>query len=709
MNLIEIKTEEKPAHWPFPSAQGKVVYDRTYSRTFPDGAREVWFDTVNRVAKGNLAFAYGSDMSLWASSTSDEYHRLTELMGEFKIIPGGRHLWSTGVPGREHCANCFYAHWTPRLSEHFTFKLLRLAEGGGVGSNYSNRYIYQYPTVKRALKVHIVCDPEHPDYLEMLEAGIISTEFSHEWTGAFVIEDTREGWAAGKADLIDTFVKDAPVKHQDRVYDVSRLRRKGAALRSSGGTASGPAPYGQMMIAIGEIMSARFEKNLRSLDLMEIDHEIGSCIIAGGSRRSARMSLKSWRDADIFDFISCKRNSGKHWTTNISVEIDNEFIALLQGAPENELGQHAHAVYLAVITGMLTNGEPGFWNYDLHNQDEPNEVHGCNPCGEISLLGWESCLIGHVNLDAYVNDFEGMKEAHRLMTRFLIRSTFSTMNDEKQAEVVAKNRRIGVGHFGVQAYIAKNYGMRISDLEMGDDFSDRLDQLYQEVRDEARAYAFQLRIPEPIKVTTVAPTGSIAKLPGVTEGIHPIYATHFERRIRFSTINPREIEQFEALALQGYAVEDAVNEKDTAIVVIPTKDKLVEEVEALGYTSDLVESCDKISLTNMMKFQAIYQTHYVDNAISFTANVPATPEQNEYFLENPWGTEPPEPPRERIDEVAETLLRWLPYLKGTTMMPDGTRPQAPYTRISEAQYEQALMKVVEDGTNDECRTGCPVR
>lgn len=629
--------------------------------------------------------------------------------------------------------NCFYAHWTDKLSEHFTFTLLRLAEGGGVGSNYSQRYIQHYPKVKRNLTVHITCDPSHPNYEEMLAAGLLSTEYSHEWTGSFAVEDTREGWADAMSDLIDTFVKDAPVLHQNRVYDMSRVRGKGSPLRTFGGVASGPEPFAQMLVNIGAIMSARFEKKLRSTDLMEIDHEIGACVVAGGNRRSARMSLVNWNDPNIMDFLKCKSDPSKHWTTNISVEIDDEFIELvkLESAeipmgPLVDGGQEAfkkytraHKVYREIIKGMLSNGEPGMWNYSLNNEGEPNEVQGCNPCAEISLSAWESCILGHVNLDNFGfhngRTFNDLKEAHALMTRFLIRATYGTMNDEKQAEVVGRNRRIGVGHFGVQAYLAKHRAA-ISDLTLAGSgphgwFNHQLAALKDEVREEARRYAFQLRIPEPVKVTTIAPTGSIAKMPGVTEGIHPIYARFFERRIRFSTVDPKEVAQLESLKLQGYKTEVAVNEKDTMIVVIPTKDKLVAEVEAMGIHPSVVESADEISLRGMLTLQTIYQENYADNAISMTVNIPAESHQNEYFLANPWGSDVPPPGALRIKEVGNTLLEFLPYLKGTTIMVDGSRQQAPYTRISESEYEALIgPKSVEDGTDSDCSSGaCPIK
>jgi len=1024
---------------------GKIVYERTYSRTKPSGDRESWFETTDRVIKGNLGLVYGTPDS-WEDSVKLEYDMLKELMDQFKILPAGRHLWASGVPGRQFLFNCHVSHWNEKITDHFDFSFMRLMEGGGVGSNYSTKYINRYPAPKRELKVHIVCDPEHPDYQKMQDAGVLSTEFSHEWAGAFQIGDSREGWSEAMCDLISTYFLDE-VKHYDRVFNVTGVREEGRPLVSFGGTASGPLPLAVMLQEISEIINKRAaqQEKLTPIDLMEIDHSLSTCVVSGGNRRSARMSMVAWDDPYIFEFINCKKDSGKHWTTNISIVIDDEFNRLVSKVtreyePKERLAKN---VYQAAVEGMLTNGEPGFWNHSLSNHGEVAEVVCTNPCitsdtwimttegarqvadligvpftaivdgkqyesisdgffltghkptvnlvtsegykleltadhqvrtpsgwveagnlvagdkidisdnfgvnswggrgsmpegyllgqligdgtfypdgkaacatwnnegddvskayietairnlgvrsdfkgwhktanqeriisagltnlaksfdiikgnkvvtpaverasynfylgflqgvfdtdghvegastaggisvrltwndkssleaiqrmlarlgvrstikdchdagrivfgkyvskasyrliitgeqaqrfmqlvgfmntaktkkwieatgsmargfyfkpsvatvasiepgkvkpvydvniadihafdangivahncGEITLREWEACILGHVNMDAFSGvhgsdfDFDGLVKAHQLMTRFLIRASFGDKADVKQQDMVNRNRRIGVGHLGVQGFLNK-LGIKFSKAPHSGFYPGLLRQLYTAVRKEARDYSFQLRIPEPVKVTTVAPTGSIAKMPGVSEGIHPIYAKYFIRRIRFSTIDqPEKIKEF---ADQGYDVEPCVYSPNTMVVSFPTKEKLVEEVEALGFNADeIVESADEISIEDMLAFQEMYQTNYTDNAVSFTVNVP----------EGKYSTE----------EVMSILRGFLPKLKGTTIMVDGTRPQAPYSRISKMHYNYLSgPKSVEDSTDEDCSTGaCPIR
>jgi ribonucleoside-triphosphate reductase (thioredoxin) len=677
---------------------GKIVFERSYSRTKPDGTKETWYETTDRVIKGNLGLVYG-EPNTWSPEVYNEYSNLKAMMDDFRIIPAGRHLWASGVAGRQFLFNCHVSHWNEKITDHFDFTFMRLMEGGGVGTNYSTKYINRYEAPRRELKVHIVCDPSHPDYQKMVDAGVISTEFSHEWAGAFQIGDSREGWSEGMCDLINTYFID-DVKHYDRVYNVTGVREEGRPLVSFGGTASGPLPFAVMMHEINEIINKRAAtgQQLNPIDMMEIDHSMACCVVSGGNRRSARMAMVAWDDPYINDFINCKKDTGKHWTTNISVAIDDEFIRLNNKVTRDyhPLERQAKDVYIAAITGMLRDGEPGFWNYSLANHGELAEIVCTNPCGEIGLREWEACILGHINLDAFAPtperaeiNFDGMFEAHKLMTRFLIRASFGDKADPKQQEMVNRNRRIGVGHFGVAGFLNK-LGIKYSEAPKGEFFPELLQDLYYTVKTEAADYAFKLRIAAPVANTTMAPTGSIAKLVGATEGPQPPYAKYYYRRIQFSTINhPEKIQEYIDL---GYDVEDSVYSVNTKVVKTIVKELLVQQVEDLGYDADeIVESQDELSLEEMLSFQEMYQTNFVDNSISYTANIP----EGKYTVE----------------ELAAIIKPFLTKLKGTTIMVDGTRPQAPYERLTKEQYLSLTgPKTIEDSVDPDCSTGaCPIR
>ncbi|SNS38585.1 ribonucleoside-diphosphate reductase alpha chain [Streptosporangium subroseum] len=214
------------------------------------------------------------------------------------------------------------------------------------------------------------------------------------------------------------------------------------------------------------------------------------------------------------------------------------------------------------------------------------------------------------------------------------------------------------------------------------------------MRDEARKYSFQLRIPEPVKVTTLAPTGSIAKLPGTTEGGHPIMYGYYIRRIRSSTIDPDRRAQVEGYREQGYNILPDPQAANTVVVEIPSKESVVERVEEVGRPADLVESADELTLEQLLAFQEMLQTEYADNAVSFTASI--------------------DPAKYTPQDVAETILQFAGKLKGTTIFPEQGYELAPYERISEQDYQDWIfitgLSNVEGGIDEDCANGsCPIR
>ncbi|MFI5877561.1 ribonucleoside-triphosphate reductase, adenosylcobalamin-dependent [Streptomyces sp. NPDC051445] len=662
----------------FATETAETVFKRTYSRVKPNGQQETWEETTARVVDGNLALVEARYIE------PDEREKLLALMRGFKVLPAGRHIKSSGVNDFA-LNNCWAAGWeSDKPEEHFTFSLLRLAEGGGVGSNYSSRYFEGFPDLKIPVDVHIVCDPDHADYLDLVEAGLISTEYSHKWAGAYPVQDSREGWAEALGDLLRT-AHDPETKHTARVYDVSRVRGKGSPLKTFGGTASGPEPFGRMMRAVGLVLEGAAGRPLNGIDSMRIDHEIAQCIVAGGVRRSARMSIMHWRDPLIWTFLRIKENGG-HWTTNISVEIDNDFISLL-----NKMSSPSMPIFREIAKGMLRNGEPGVWNSSLTAVGEVDGTFTTNPCGEATLTQWEPCNLGSVNLGAFVDergrvDWEGLHGAHRYLTRYLIRATFAKVADPKSAAAIAKYRRIGVGHLGFADFLVKR-GIKYSKASsrgVGFDLEDMA--LWVDLA--AREYANLLRIPNPIKSRVIAPTGTTSKIAGVSgEATHPPFAGYFIRRVRFSNLDPAEVSLVEDYRRKGYHVEPDKYAANTSVVSIPTKDALVDMGEAFQHAGDL-------SLENMLGVQAMYQEYWADQAVSYTINV--------------------DPQKYKVDDLVKALQPYLPKLKGTTVFPEMSFEQPPYERITKEQYEAAIAdiqdhEITDTGYDELCASGaCPI-
>ena len=656
---------------------GQLVYDRTYARVKEDGSKERWPDTVQRVVDGNISFVESKHIE------PGEREELYDLLLNRQMIPAGRHLWVTGVKGRAFTQNCHVAGFETGLSEHCAFVFSELMKGGGVGANYSSRYLNAL-TPLSGVEVRFVCSEEHADYqvlLPLLAGEDIYADFK--------IPDSREGWVESLTIVLNA----AQNGGGSIVFDVSDVRPQGSPIKGFGGISSGPYPLVKLLHAVAELTvgdSSRSRDHVVRVTetyqpvpvtpalVMEIDHLIASAVIAGNVRRSARMSIMHWNDPYIQWFLNCKADHMHHWSTNISVEIDNEFFKELL-----DEDSHASDVYRHVIEGMLVNGEPGFYNSSLASQGERSHIGATNPCGEMPLESWESCNLGHINLAFGTSSDHG--RAFRLMARFLLRATFCDIQDPKQADVVARNRRIGVGFFGLQEWLGLR-GIPYSQFNQHGILADHLTEWYTIVRNEANSYADQLGIPRPIKVTTIAPTGTIAKLAGTSEGMQPIYAKYYLRRVRYAENDP-EVEKLKA---KGIDLEPCIYNSGTLVASFPCEDPILSRVP-----EEFVEEQHEIDPTVLLELQALIQRYYADNAISLTINL---------SLGN-----------EVEDSLKKSIKKYLPHVKGMTVFPEASRPQSPIERISKEQYlSMVKAQEINAGTSDmlldECVGGaCPIR
>lgn len=649
---------------------GEDVYRRTYSRQKFDGTYETWPETVERVVAGSTAVGF---------TDIDERDRLTELIGSGNMLPAGRHLWITGT-GLPYTRNCFRAPWTERLADHYEFMADQLLTGGGVGANYSQEYISQSPLI-RSFEFYIACDEEHPEYERVKRTA--GRHFIDGWWLAdqgmdvTIVPDMREGWAAGWGSLFDA----ATSSSLRVVLDVSRIRPSGAEIKTFGGTASGPVPFVESLVNVYNMLYNAIGRHLTSVEAMLCDHHIASAVVAGGARRSARMSIVHWRDPQIFEFINCKANHMHHWTTNISVEIDNEFHYLLKRGDEQ-----ATKVFKAVVAGMWANGEPGFTDTSAASVGEYGDVRSSNPCGEIFLEEGESCNIGSVDLDAYGTDDEGAEEAFRLMARFLIRATLIEPYQKVTAEVEKRNRRIGVGFLGLQGWAAA-HGVRYADIPHSKALGRKLQHFRKIVRFESDRYCEELGISKPVKVTAIAPNGTISQLRGTQPGIHSVLARYAWRRVRYTFGDPRISEALD----RGLMVEPCIYASNTAVVRYPLRDVILDK-----YDESLIQQVSDVSLNEQLAVLAFVTAMYCSgtdgNAVSFTANLDRTALGS-------------------VEAAESVIAQWLPYVKGLTVFPSESRPQSPYEVISRVEYEAAAGGSDYTGTAEiECANGaCPTR
>lgn len=667
---------------------------------------EVWAETIRRVALGNLSFLQSSvhaerDMIAVLDTHATEAINLFNLMYSGGALPAGRHLWTVGT-GSPWSRNCFCSGFSATTSAHVRYLASRLFEGGGVGANYSTDLIEVTSPIVRAVEVRIIDTPEHRDVVAIRNAAgdaLISADEAHAYVvdhGAqlLAVHDSREGWVDAWCRIIDdtTAQGDNPLTV---VIDISGIRPFGAPLRTLGGTASGPAPFITAVLGIATVLRAASmtSRRLTGLEFMRIDHEVAQSVVAGGTRRSARLALKHWRDADILDFVHCKAD-GDHWSANISVEIDDAFTTALDAGD-----LHATTVFEAICEGMARNGEPGWLNMDEHSRFEPRRIRNVNPCSEISLEAnydaegdaeGESCNIGSVNLEHFGTNLTGAYKAFQAMARFLYRATLNAYQDETAMRIENRNRRIGVGFMGLQGWCLA-HGVALSDLPNAHELRANLTAFRKVTRIAADGIADELGLPRPVKVTAIAPTGTISQMFGTQAGGHPVNAVRYIRRVRYSSADPA----IPDLKAQGYPVEDAVKEPNTVVVSFPTEDVILSK----GYDETLIESASDISLDQFAAITLAIQDTFCGgadgNAVSATGQLA---------------------PGASGADVAVMVRPYL-RLKGFTAFPTYSMPQMPIEAISKETYDEMVDEVAfyaatygDSGDGMVCATGaCPVR
>ena len=449
------------------------------------------------------------------------------------------------------------------------------------------------------------------------------------------------------------------------VIDVSDVRPRGARIHGFGGTASGPAPLVEMLRDVNRILDQKAGSRLSSVDCTDIGNLIGKAVVAGNVRRSAELALGDWDDDGFRTMKQDQEQLAHHrWASNNSVVVD--------GRPEQ---------YEEVAHEVIVNGEPGIVdlrlsrNYgrlaDGFNADADPNAEGTNPCGEITLENGEPCNLFEVFPSIAQEQGWNLDRVFALAVRYAKRVTFGSYDWEVTRQVVARNRRIGVSLSGIQDWFLSRFNSRavtgwkqetakdgtvrrrpIYDQEI----ARALDGLYQAVVEADNEYSAELGCQPSLKHTTVKPSGTVAKLAGVSEGMHFQWAGHYIQRIRFQDDDPL----LKALNACGYHIEPDVYTDHTMVVEFP--------VEAMGWDSPRFASAGTVSAEEQLATQAFLQAYWSDNAVSCTVT----------FQES------------EKDRLPVILAAYAGRIKSTSLLGyvDGGYQQMPKETISISKYQE---------------------
>jgi adenosylcobalamin-dependent ribonucleoside-triphosphate reductase len=603
----------------FHPGMGQAVAERTILRKDRDGKFETWADVARRVAKGN---------TLLCNSEEDrqaEYDKMHEHLAKVTLLMSGRHLQHGDETQPERTMEVF-TNCSSSSSSFMLFYLLM--SGSGVGRCYDDDLMLV--NYDNAPNILCVLDEYHKDFNYNHHHSL--REAKHRFGKSenviwFDVPDNREGWAKA-VEVYETLTYEGTHKDKLLILNFSPVRCKGTPIGGmQGRPASGPGPLMYAFEKAASIKNANLDPWFQA---MHVDHCFAECVLVGGARRAARMSVKFWKDRNVVDFINVKRPIeyyGKTleeiteirktqkplsflWSSNNSILVDQEFWTLLGLSPDDdgyhgEDANHARLVFKAASEAAYADGtgEPGFINVDklVQNKEGFEEILKgeyvgsekyqvdettnhylrqmakatknkpyytiVNPCSEIAfILLGAFCVIADL-VPFFADTLDEIEDSFRTATRSLIR--VNTMDSVYKKEVQRTNR-IGVAITGIHEFAWKFFGYNFHDLineEKSKDFWLTMSRFARAVHDEAEAYSKIHNLPFPHTLRTIKPSGTVSKLWGLTEGWHLPSMAWYLRWVQFSETDPL----VETYARAGYPTRKLTQYKNTTIVGFPTK------------------------------------------------------------------------------------------------------------------------------------------
>lgn len=232
--------------------------------------------------------------------------------------------------------------------------------------------------------------------------------------------------------------------------DLGKLAPRGAVVRNAAKTTSGSTTW---------------------MDL----YSMVTGLIGQNGRRGALMLSLPVDHPDVEEFIGLKADLNKITKANTSVRVTSEFMnAVKTGSPftlsftRPETGEtitktvDAKALFACLARMNWDYAEPGILNWDrisswnLLSEDDSFSYAGTNPCAEEPLPAGGSCLLGSINLAAFVKN--GAFDFHDF--RHTVSAAVKALNDvldegmplhplEEQRASVKDWRQIGLGLFGL--------------------------------------------------------------------------------------------------------------------------------------------------------------------------------------------------------------------------------------------------------------------
>ena len=380
--------------------------------------------------------------------------------------------------------------------------------------------------------------------------------------------------------------------------------------------------------------------------------------IGQNGRRGALMISIDCHHPDLLEFIDVKTKPDSVTKANISVKVTDDFMQAVKDDREwvmsftrPETGETITKTARAVdiFNKLCQNNwdwaEPGilFWdrieNWNLLSNNDEFHYAGTNPCAEEPLPAGGSCLLGSMNLAAFVKDgtfdFEDFCESVKIAVQALndiLEEGLPLHPLEEQRKSVSEWRQIGLGIMGLADMLVKLQIPYDSDIAI-----DLCDNIAHAMANQALLMSskiakckktpyekYDLRVMSTpyfkvhadtfiyksvesyglrnSQLLTIAPTGTLSTMLGISGGIEPIFANSYTRKTESLHGHDEFYKVYTPIVQEYMGTHDLKDES---------------ELPKWFVTSSDISPRDRIAM------QAVWQDS-IDASISSTINLPET-------------------------------------------------------------------------------------
>lgn len=587
----------------------KFIHATRYARWLEDeGRRETWEETCQRY----VDFWVGRELI-----DEKESKRLYKAIHSMQAMPSMRALWAAGpaLDADEMAGyNCSYVRLdSPRA---FDEALYILCCGTGLGFSCEDEVVKKLP--------------------------VISEDF-HPTDTVIKVHDSKIGWAKAYKQLLAMLWQGEVPK-----WDVSAVRPAGSRLKKMGGRASGPQPLVEVFMYAVELFRNAAGRRLTSLECHKLICKQAACIVVGGVRRSALISLSSPVDDYMRD---CK--SGTWWRDEPHLALANNS-ACYNHKPSFDLFlKEFHALHAS------KSGERGFFSREAaqrivarNGRRDPEHDFGTNPCSEIILRSSGVCNLSEIICRPGMS-LRQLKDAATAATIFgTLQSTLVNFRYVRSvwSKTAAEERLLGVSMTGVMDHEVLN----------GSQGDEKLKKWLNEIRDHCievnKEWAERLGIPQSAAITCVKPSGTVSSLCNTAAGLHSRFAPYFVRTVRQDNKDPV------TSLLRDYSYNEPAIGAENDMTVFHF---FQEAPEGAVCTEDM-------GALEQLRLWKIYQDEWCEHKPSITVFY-----TDDEFL-----------------DVASWCWKEFDSLSGIALLPfdGGTYQQAPFQKITKEQYEAGVVE-----------------